>query len=247
MPAYNEGEHIAACVREWHELVTSRIPSSELIVVDDRSTDDTWAVLQSLKVEIPELRPLRPERNGGHGRAVRFGLLQATGEFVFQTDSDRQHRPEDFWKLWRKREGVDFVFGIREARADGLVRIVVTRVMQLLNFIIWQVWIQDANCPFKLMRRSALQTLLRKIPEDLFIPMVMISILARHHRYAIAEEFVRHLSRTAGEQSLKGLTTWVKVGSRCSAQLLRLRFRPSSVSSHLGASTTKAPKSAANS
>jgi dolichol-phosphate mannosyltransferase len=232
MPAYNEGAHIETCVKEWHDLVTSKIPFSELIVVDDRSKDKTWHVLQELKSKIPELRPVQTPRNGGHGRAVRFGLLEAKGEYVFQTDSDRQHKPEDFWKLWAKGDGVDFVFGIRESRADGLVRIIVTRAMRILNFLVWQVWIRDANCPFKLMRQSALHKLLRKIPEDSFIPMVMLSILARREGHAVAEEFVQHLPRVAGEQSLKGLVKWVKVGTRCASQLVRLRLNLSHTQDH---------------
>lgn len=224
MPAYNEGEHLELCVREWHRIVTSKVSSSELIVVDDCSRDNTWTVLRALKSEIPELRPLQPPRNGGHGKAVRFGLLHARGEFVFQTDSDRQHKPEDFWKLWNKREGVDFVFGIRETRADGLVRMIVTRLMRMLNFVVWQVWIRDANCPFKLMRHSALNRLLSQIPENSFIPMVMLSVLARRNGHSIAEETVCHLPRLAGEQSLKGLMKWIRVGSRCALQLVQLRL-----------------------
>ena len=154
---------------------------------------------------------------------MRYGLLSAQGDFVFQTDSDRQHDPEDFWRLWARREEADFVMGVREQRADGRVRVVVTSVMRLLNFAVWQVWIKDANCPFKLMRREAMHRVLSRIPEDSFIPMVMLSILARRERFRVVEEYVRHRPRTAGEQSLKGVVKWVKVGARCASQLIRLR------------------------
>jgi glycosyltransferase involved in cell wall biosynthesis len=224
MPAYNEGEHIETCVREWYDTVITKVPDSELIVVDDRSKDNTWAVMQRLSAELPQFKPVQTPKNGGHGKAVRFGLLQARGEFVFQTDSDRQHKPEDFGRLWAHRNEADFVLGVRESRADGPVRVVVTRVMRVLNFLVWQLWIRDANCPFKLMRRSALEQLLPQIPEDSFIPMVMLSILARHQRYRIEEELVRHLPRTAGEQSLKGMTKWIRVGGKCAMQLVSFRF-----------------------
>ena len=99
MPAHNEGEHIEQTVREWHGSVVSRVPGSELIVVDDGSTDDTRARLEAARSFVPELRVIPREVNAGHGPAVRTGLEQATGEFVFQTDSDRQFDPEEFWKL----------------------------------------------------------------------------------------------------------------------------------------------------
>ena len=98
MPAYNEEEIVEKTVREWYGEVISRIPGSELIVVNDCSKDGTGEVLARLAREIPALRPLTPERNGGHGRALRYGFDHVTQDWVFQTDSDRQHLPSDFWK-----------------------------------------------------------------------------------------------------------------------------------------------------
>ena len=225
MPAYNEAEIIEKTVREWYSEVVSRIPGSELIVVNDCSKDLTGQVLARLAKEIPALRPLTPERNGGHGRALRYGFDHATQDWVFQTDSDQQHIPSDFWKFWELRETSDFVLGVRSTRADGPVRVFITTVMRLANFVVWGLWIRDANCPFKLMRRQSLEKVLVRIPRDSFIPMVMLSILCRKMKYRVREVVVQHLPRRGGEQSLSGLWKWIKVGSRCLNQLLALRVR----------------------
>lgn len=224
MPAYNERDIIEACVREWHEQVVSRIPGAELLVVDDCSTDGTGKVLDDLCAGLPQLRRLRTPHNGGHGRALAFGLPSATQEYVFQTDSDRQHLPSDFFRLWDLRQDCDFVFGVRGTRADGTVRLLITRVMRVVNFLLWGVWIRDANCPFKLMRREPMRALLKSIPQDFFIPMVAVSILARRGSYRVREVEVQHLPRRGGQQSLKGLCKWIRVGARCVLQLLRLRL-----------------------
>ena len=226
MPAYNEEEIIEATVREWFEEVVSRIPGAELIVVNDCSKDHTGGVLTRLAKEMPALRPLTPERNGGHGKALRFGFSHVTQEWVFQTDSDRQHLPSDFWKLWELRETNDFVLGIRRSRADGWLRKIVTTIMRTANFLIWGLWIQDANCPFKLMRRQAMEAVLRKIPRDSFIPMVMLSIVSRKMRFRISEVVVEHLPRRGGQQSLSGVGKFVKVGSSCLSELWSLRVHP---------------------
>jgi glycosyltransferase involved in cell wall biosynthesis len=223
MPAYNEEEIIEKTVREWYGEVISRIPGSELIVVNDCSKDMTGEVLARLAQEIPWLRPLTPESNGGHGRALRYGFDQVTQDWVFQTDSDQQHIPSDFWRVWEQRETSDFVLGVRSTRADGPVRVFITTVMRLANFVVWGMWISDANCPFKLMRRQALEKVLVRIPRDSFIPMVMLSILCRKMKYRVREVVVQHLPRRGGEQSLSGLWKWIKVGSRCFRQLLALR------------------------
>ena len=133
MPAHNEDAHIEQCVSEWYESVISKLPDSELLVIDDCSTDTTASRLGALESRFPRLRVLRTPANVGHGRAVRMGLDESLGEFVFQTDSDRQHTPEDFWALWAVRETADFVFGVRASRADGLLRIAVSGTMRFAS------------------------------------------------------------------------------------------------------------------
>jgi hypothetical protein len=83
-----------------------------------------------------------------------------------------------------------------------------------------QIWINDANCPFKLMRTGSLRTVLERVPADSFIPMVMIAILARKAGFRFCEEEVTHLPRNGGQQSLKGILKWCRVGSGCFRQLL---------------------------
>jgi dolichol-phosphate mannosyltransferase len=223
MPAHNEAALIESCVREWHEAVVARIDGAELIVVDDASTDDTSMRLDALKREMPELRVLTLTENVGHGRAVRLGLENAGGTHVFQTDSDRQHLPADFWKLWARRDDADFVFGRRERRADGAFRLFISSILRVVNRLLFGHDIPDANCPFKLMRRDALQAVLADIPRDSFIPMVMIAVLARRRGYATAEVTVRHFARAAGQPSLAGVVKWMKVGARCVGELMALR------------------------
>lgn len=225
MPAYNEQDIIAAAVADWHSEVIAKLPGSRLMVVDDCSTDGTSAVVARVSSALPGVDYLRGEVNRGHGRALLFGFGQVQSDFVFQTDSDRQHCPSDFWKLWELRDQCDFVFGIRQNRQDGTFRRVVTTAMRVLNWLLWQVWIADANCPFKLMRRDALTSVLEQVPQDAFIPMVMISILARRLRFRVAEVGVQHFPRRGGTQSLRGLARWVRVGWVCACQLIRLRFR----------------------
>jgi glycosyltransferase involved in cell wall biosynthesis len=225
MPAYNEADIIAANVTEWHAEVIAKLPGSQLLVIDDCSTDGTAEVLDRLAHTLPGVAFLRREVNGGHGQALLFGFRHVDSEFVFQTDTDGQHPAADFWRLWELRQQYDFVFGVRERRQDGAFRQLVTNLMRILNWLLWQVWISDANCPFKLMRREALATVLRYIPEDAFIPMVMVSILARRLRFRVTEVSVQHLPRRGGTQSLRGLARWARVSWLCAGQLARLRFR----------------------
>jgi glycosyltransferase involved in cell wall biosynthesis len=224
MPAHNEENIIAATVTEWATEVIAKVPGSRLLVIDDGSTDGTPQVLAQLTRTLPGFDFIRREANGGHGQALLFGFRQVNSEFVFQTDSDRQHDPSDFWRLWELRDRFDFVFGVREKRQDGGFRRLITTLMRVLNWLLWQVWISDANCPFKLMRTEALAVVLKRVPADAFIPMVMVSILARRMRFRVTEVQVQHLPRVGGTQSLQGLARWARVAWLCARQLARLRF-----------------------
>jgi glycosyltransferase involved in cell wall biosynthesis len=225
MPAHNEEDIIAAAVTEWHAEVVAKVPGSRLLVIDDGSSDGTPEVLGQLTRSLPGITFTRRNVNGGHGPALLFGFRQVSSKFVFQTDSDRQHCPADFWRLWELRDQFDFVFGVREKRNDGAFRKLVTTLMRVLNWLLWQVWISDANCPFKLMRTEALVAVLKRVPEDAFIPMVMVSILARRQRFRVTEVGVQHLPRLGGTPSLRGISRWARVGWLCACQLARLRFR----------------------
>lgn len=224
MPAYNEQDIIDATVKEWHTEVIAKLPGSRLLVIDDCSTDGTTDKLRELARTLPGVEFVRQETNGGHGRALLDGFRQARSAFVFQTDSDRQHSPADFWKLWEQREQFDFVFGVRARRQDGPSRRIVATLMRVLNLLLWQRWIADANCPFKLMKSDALAAVLRQIPPDAFIPMVMISILARRGKFRVAEVPVQHFQRRGGTASLKGIGRWIRVARTCVWQLARMRF-----------------------
>lgn len=223
MPAHNEGAQIEVVVREWLDEIVPRVPDVELLVVDDASTDDTAEQLDRLAAMLPALRVVRLETNMGHGPATRIGLDLARGAFVFQTDSDRQHAPADFWALWALREEADFVFGRRTRRAEGGSRVAISTVLRAVIAVLWTRWITDANCPFKLARRQALRAVLADVPRDTFIPMVMVAVLARVRGYRVADVEVRHAPRTAGASSLRGLARWWRVGRRCVRELTALR------------------------
>ena len=178
---------------------------------------------QDPNVPVVEFRDVSKVYGGGSVGLDGASMRIARGEFVFHTDSDRQHTPDDFWSFWEQRAAADFVFGIRDHRADGALRSGISATMRVVNFVLWGCWIADANCPYKLMRRSALEQVLSVIPSASFIPMVMVSVLARRAGFRVSETQVRHFPRIAGQQSLRGLVKWLHVGRRCVGELVALR------------------------
>lgn len=177
MPCYNEEGAIEETVRVYYKLVVDAIGGSEFIVIDDASTDNTPLILKRLQSEYPRLKVIRQPVNKGHGQALMLGYRSASKEFVFNIDSDNCFKAEEFLRIYNLKDEADLVSGYRVERKDPLARIMIGRFLKYLNLFLFGVYIKDANCPFKLIRRSVLNGLLDRVPLKAAIPSVLVSIL----------------------------------------------------------------------
>lgn len=94
-PVYCEGDHLpefmAALAAELTQLKNTCGLSYEIVLVDDGSSDNTWAVMRTLAAQYSHLRCLRLSRNFGKDAALSAGLAAARGDAVITMDSDMQH------------------------------------------------------------------------------------------------------------------------------------------------------------
>ena len=179
MPAYNEEANIEAVVSQWHPLVEKIGSDSRLVVMDDGSKDHTYEKLKDLQKKFPQLVGVTKE-NEGHGATVLRAYHYAVdhgADYVFQTDSDGQTLPEEFWPLWENRQRGGLLIGQRKGREDGISRVFVTRVLRLVLFAVFRVWVKDANTPFRLMKASELEQVLKKIPEGFNLSNVIMTVI----------------------------------------------------------------------
>jgi Glycosyltransferases involved in cell wall biogenesis len=179
IPAYNEEANIETVIREWYPIIEQRSDDSRLVVIDDGSKDSTYQIMQKLSEEMPKFIPLT-KPNGGHGATVLFGYryaLEAGADYVFQTDSDGQTRPDEFAQFWEKREEYHMVIGHRKGRQDGFSRVIVTKTLKLVCLLCFHVRVKDANTPFRIMQAEYLKKNLEVIPENYNLPNVVLSVL----------------------------------------------------------------------
>lgn len=179
IPAYNEEANIESVAREWHKIVQRIGNSSKLVIIDDGSKDTTYSKLTALQKELPCLVPLQ-KANSGHGATIYYGYqyaLSKNAAFIFQTDSDGQTVPHEFWRFWKLRKQYEAIIGNRISRKDGTSRIFVTKVLKLVVFCIFGVKVTDCNTPFRLMQKSVLQKRLKQVPENFNLTNVMLSVL----------------------------------------------------------------------
>jgi len=180
MPAYNEAANIEDVIKAWHPVVAKCGADCRLVIADDGSKDDTFKIMQGLQAEFPQLQPLT-KPNSGHGATVLFlyrYAMEHGADFVFQTDSDGQTNPEEFWQFYEHRSEIDFQIGYRKGRQDGASRVFVTKTLKLVVWLMFHEWVTDANTPFRLMRTSRQERILEVVPQDFFLCNVAISAIA---------------------------------------------------------------------
>jgi dolichol-phosphate mannosyltransferase len=160
VPAHNEGASIGATLREFHRTVAveSKIPIC-FVVCEDGSSDDTVPVLRALAAELP-LRLISSPMRKGYSRAVIDGLLATQSDWVACIDSDGQCDPGDFAKFLTWRDGADLVVGWRSRRADPWRRKAMSGAFGWLYRLFFDVRLRDPSCPYILIRRASLESIL---------------------------------------------------------------------------------------
>lgn len=203
MPVFNEEAVIQEVLADVAREVLDRVPGSELVVINDCSTDETAKALAAAVLRDSRIRVLANPVNVGHGVSVRRGFEAASGEWIFQIDSDGQVDLAQFQDLWQLREGSDLLIGVRAVRHDPRHRLVLTAITRVIVSLLARRWLRDANVPFKLVRGSLVGHLAPLMPNDAFAPSILLSLGAARSGARITEMEIRHLPRVHGQSTLR--------------------------------------------
>ena len=226
MPAYNEAANIGDTIKQWYpivEMLSNSGVESQLVVANDGSKDNTYEIMRSMSKNYPLLIPL-DKPNSGHGATLLFlyrYALKRGADYVFQTDSDGQTSPDDFWQMWDNREKYDFQIGFRKSRQDGGSRVFVTKTLRIVVWLMFHEWVTDANTPFRLMKSDKLQKIMEVIPEDYFLCNVAISAIAKKWNYKIGWYTITFKPRQGGVNSIN-LQRIVKIGWKALGDFWRI-------------------------
>ncbi|MCL2078776.1 MAG: glycosyltransferase family 2 protein [Oscillospiraceae bacterium] len=224
IPAYNEEENIETVAREWHEVARKANEQSRIAIIDDGSCDSTYAKLQQLQKELPQLEAIT-KPNGGHGSTILYGYrhaLENGADYIFQTDSDGQTDADEFWQFWELREQYDALIGHRKNRKDGISRIFVAKTLKVTLLICFGLWTEDANTPFRLMNRDTLENLLPRIPKDYNLANVLLTVLMEKAKVKIHYLKITFRPRQGGVNYIN-MKRIFKIGKKAARDFISLR------------------------
>jgi dolichyl-phosphate beta-glucosyltransferase len=191
LPAYNESERIVATVESIFAFAAQKSWQTEIIVVNDGSTDDTAEVVRRCAATRPGVRLLQNPGNRGKGYSVRHGMLQAQGEILLFSDADLSSPIAEAEKLFAAiASGADIAIGSRwlktelQLRRQPLYRRFYGRIFNLALRLILGLQFKDTQCGFKAFTRRAAHALfaLQKIERWGFDPELLYLAKRLHLR-----------------------------------------------------------------
>ncbi len=192
IPAYNEGKRLPQTLPQVINYVKKQSFVSEIIVVDNNSSDNTRETAMRFAEEYPFLFVLS-EPIQGKGAAVRAGMLSAKGEYLFMADADLSMPIEEVSKFLPPRlNGFDVAIGSREvegaARFDEPVyRHFMGRIFNLVVKTVAVPGFQDTQAGFKCFRRQVAMNVLSCQHIDGWAFDVELLFIAQKHGFKIVE------------------------------------------------------------
>jgi len=207
IPIYNEEENIPLLYEELHEVLNGLDCDSEIVFVDDGSSDRSLELLQKLHEKDRDVVVVSFRRNFGQTAAMAAGFDYASGDVIVTMDGDLQNDPHDIPKLLaRMEEGYDLVSGWRFNRQDAFInRKLPSMIANKLISVVTGVHLHDYGCTLKMFRSEITKGIRLYGEMHRFIPAIASGMGSR-----IAEVKVNHRPRRFGT-SKYGISRTIRV------------------------------------
>jgi glycosyltransferase involved in cell wall biosynthesis len=205
IPVYNERESVRPLAQELLAVLRALGRRTEVLFVDDGSTDGTSEVLADLAAAEPEIAVVRLRRNFGKAAALMAGFREARGDAIVTIDGDLQDDPAEIPRLLAELEaGADLVSGWKRERQDSWSKRAASRVFNAVTSRMSGVPLHDLNCGFKAYRAEVVRSLALTGDQYRYIP-----VLAANEGFRVSEVPVNHRPRSFGS-SKYGLERYVR-------------------------------------
>ncbi|MDQ3881039.1 MAG: glycosyltransferase family 2 protein [Chloroflexota bacterium] len=202
-PAYNEIDNLDGMVERALAEVAPLVPSVEVLIVDDGSTDGTAERADALAAADPRVRVVH-QPNRGYGGALKTGFREARGELIGFSDGDLQFDLSELRLLLERLASdrpspVDAVIGYRIKRRDPFHRRVIGHTYNTVVSLMFSLRVRDIDCAMKVFRRECFEGLRLDADGPFLSAEMLIKLKARGAR--IAQLGVNHYPRTAGDNT----------------------------------------------
>lgn len=198
VPLYNEAESLPKLFAWIERVMNENKFSYEVIFVNDGSTDDSWKIIEDLKVQSTTVRGIKFRNNYGKSPALYCGFKVAKGDVVITMDADMQDSPNEIPGLYQMimNEGYDLVSGWKKKRYDSkLTKNLPSKIYNATARKVTGLKLHDMNCGLKAYRNEVVKNIEVYGEMHRYIPF-----LAKNAGFTkIGEKVVEHRKREYGE------------------------------------------------
>ena len=197
IPLLNEDESLPE-LTAWITRVCNQANYDwELIYVDDGSTDDSWQVINKLRLENDRIKGIKFQRNYGKSAALNVAFEAADGDVVITMDADLQDSPDEIPELYRMvmEEKWDIVSGWKKKRYDNtLTKNIPSKLFNAATRSVSGIKLHDFNCGLKAYKKRVTKGIEVYGEMHRYIP-----VIAKWHGFRkITEKVVEHRPRKYG-------------------------------------------------
>ncbi len=207
IPLLNEAESLPELVDWIDRVVKENQLETEIILVDDGSTDNSWAIIQDLSQKYPIVRGFKFARNYGKAAGLQTAFAAATGDVVITMDADLQDSPDEIPELTRmiREDGFDIVSGWKKKRYDPISKTLPTKLYNWATRQMSGIKLHDFNCGLKSYRTTVVKNIELYGDMHRYIP-----VLAKRVGFTeIGEKVVEHRARKYGKSKF-GVSRFIK-------------------------------------
>ena len=165
MPVYNEEKAVKDVLEELKAYLNEKKYQTEIIVVNDGSTDQTKKILKDIK----NIKLINHPYNKGYGAAIKTGVENAKYNWIIWYDIDGQHQPEYIEKLIKYSNDYDMIIGARQGYQGPIMRQPGKRFLHYLAQYLIQHKIPDLNSGFRLIKKSKFEKFTHLFPNGFSI------------------------------------------------------------------------------
>ncbi len=197
IPVYNEEANLAALMGRLLPVMKEMGKSFEVILVDDGSKDNSLNLLKEFAAS-PNIKVVELTRNYGQHAAIMAGFSIVRGNMIITMDADLQNPPEEIPNLVRVMEEgrYDVVGTIRKGRKDSFLRILPSKIINMVARKITGVSMRDWGCMLRAYSRPVVERMIECHEQATFIP-ALATVFAKR----VTEIEVSHEERFGGKSN----------------------------------------------
>lgn len=175
VPLYNEEESLPELEAWIKRVAEENNYTYEVIMIDDGSSDNSWAIVQELHALNPAVKGIKFQRNYGKSTALNEGFKMAKGDVIITMDADLQDSPDEIPELRRMvlEEGFDIVSGWKKKRYDStLSKNIPSKFFNAATRRASGIYLHDFNCGLKAYKNKVVKTIEVYGEMHRYIPLI---------------------------------------------------------------------------